>query len=141
MRLDTLNNDYLRCGLTPKIHKVSFADWRNVPAKSGLYAIWHNSLCIYVGQGSGQSGIKGRLKHHWNKAHGEFTTATGRPNGTQDTAAWASGRKQADWAPQAWEVEYFECASAVARTYLEGAMMLALAPLCNDESFADRKAV
>ncbi len=141
MRLDTLKGDYLRCGLTPEICKVLFNDWRKMPARSGLYSIWHGDTCIYVGQGSGRSGIRGRLKHHWNKAHGEFKTTTGRPNGTQDTAAWADGRKRADWVPNAWEVEFFECSSAVARTYLEGAMLLTLGPMCNDESFADRTAV
>lgn len=138
MRLKELEKDFVRCRLTPVMNKVAFVDWKTLPTKNGLYALWQADLCIYVGQGSGRSGIRGRMKHHWNKAFTVFKSGSGKPNGTKDTAAWAAGRKHPKWKPRTWIVEYVECSSAVSRTYLEGVMLLQFDPLCNDESFGDR---
>jgi hypothetical protein len=125
--------DFERCKIQPEVKSHPFVDWKSLPKSQGLYSIWQEDRCIYVGQGGGKTGIKDRFHHHWNKAHAILQSGTSHGKG------WREGRELDWWTPQAWTVEYFECKGAVHRTYLEGAMMLVLDPYCNDESFEDRK--
>lgn len=131
MKLQALAADFNRCGLYTEIQRLPFADWAQVPKNlKGLYSIWEQDRCIYVGKTG--SNITQRLLHHHNKAHAIFE------QGTRDTNGWRLGRTRPTWAPNTWTIEYFACPSAVHRTYLEGAMMLLFDPECNDESVEDR---
>lgn len=132
MKLLALKQDFDRCGILPEIRRVPFNQWRQLPSACGLYSIWQGDLCIYVGQGGGRTGIRGRFHHHWNKAFAIEQAGTSHGRG------WVANRQQPLWLPDTWQVEYFACSRAVHRTYLEGAMMLQFDPLCNDESFEDR---
>lgn len=131
MKLDALKADFARCGIDPEIKWTSFAGYKSINKVQGLYSIWQGDRCIYVGKT--RNDIRVRFKHHYNKAHGLFET------GTTDTVGWGDGRVQEWWKPETWTVEYFACANAVHRTYLEGAMMLVFDPFCNDETFEERK--
>lgn len=131
MRLHQLQADFARCHIQPALHLLPFTEWTQVPRNlKGLYSIWEQDRCIYVGKTG--SNITQRLQHHHNKAHAVFE------QGTRDTLGWRTGRTRPTWAPATWIIEYFTCESAVARTYLEGAMMLLFDPECNDESVEDR---
>lgn len=122
-----------RCGITPGFKTVNFADVKKLPRVHGIYSIWQDDRCIYVGQGAGKTGIRGRCDpHHVKKAKGTITGST------KDTNGWSDGRNQSWWDPSQWKVEYLECQSAVHRTYLEGAMILELDPWANDETYSDR---
>ena len=132
MKLDLLRQDFDRCGIQPEIRTEAFEGWKALPAIKGLYSIWHDDQCIYVGQGGGRTGIRDRFHHHHNKAYGILQAGTSHGKG------WVANRILEGWAPQEWRIEYFACASAVHRTYLEGAMMLLFDPLCNDENYEDR---
>lgn len=132
IHLETLKSDFERCGLTPAIHQCLFTDWKNIPKKNGLYSIWQDNLCIYVGQGGGKKGINGRFQTHHNKAYAIESSSTTHPKG------WVVSRLQPDWKPLTWVVEYIFVERAVHRTYLEGVMMLEFDPLCNDENYEDR---
>jgi hypothetical protein len=138
MKLDILQSDFERCGFNPIIKTQTFSLFKSLPKVKGLYSIWQEDTCIYVGQGGGRGGIRARFDHHHNKAYAIFETNKGTRNGTQDGAGWKEGRSNDWWTPEHWTVEYFECPRAVHRTYLEGVMMLVLNPFCNDESFEDR---
>jgi hypothetical protein len=112
---------------------LPFASWRELPKSNGLYSIWDEVVdsCVYVGQGSGSTGIRGRFNHHYNKAYSV------EAKGTSHSRAWVHHRQHTSWDPSQWRIEYFECKSAVHRTYLEGAMMLLFNPKLNDECFED----
>jgi len=138
MKLDKLQSDFKRCSITPVIHTHAFTDYKTLPKRRGLYSIWQGDKCIYVGQGGGNGGIRARFDHHYNKAHAIYETAKGTRNGTSHGAGWVDARTNTEWLPNTWSIEYLECTKAVHRTYLEGAMMLVLDPLCNDENFEDR---
>lgn len=133
MKLQVLENDFRRCGIQPKIHEHRFDGWRSLPKIRGLYSIWQQDLCVYVGQGGGRTGIRDRFHHHHNKAWAIEQAGTSHGQG------WKVNRLRDDWAPESWIVEYFLCEKATHRTYLEGAMMLVFDPLCNDETFEDRQ--
>ena len=136
-KLDQLKSDFKRCGVIPKIETLKFKDFKKLPRISGIYSIWQGDICIYVGQGGGKQGIRGRFDpHHYNKAYGTCITVEGRKI-SGDPDGWQSGRVEPWWDPALWTIEYFECGSSVNRTYLEGAMMLELKPLCNDENYED----
>lgn len=138
MKLSALSNDFKRCNIAPTINKIPFTEVKTLPRGNGLYSIWQDDVCIYVGQGSGGQGIRGRfIPHHINKANDSCISESGRKI-SGDPIGWQEGRKLQGWDPSKWTVEFFECHSAVHRTYLEGAMLLLFDPLCNDESFADR---
>lgn len=131
MKLEALSTDFARCGIQPNLEEQLFKDWAQVPRRlQGLYSIWEQDRCIYVGKTG--SNITQRLQHHHNKAYAVFE------QGTRDTLGWRRGRGRTTWAPETWRIEYFACASAVHRTYLEGAMMLLFDPECNDETVEDR---
>lgn len=132
MKLHAMNADFERCAIQPAIHRILFKDWKTLPKAKGLYSIWQGDLCVYVGQGGGKTGVRERFGHHWNKAYGILKAGTSHGKG------WRETRELDWWNPSIWTVEYFECKSAVHRTYLEGAMMLVFDPYCNDESFEDR---
>lgn len=132
MKLDSLNTDFARCGITPTIQTHAFTGWKDLPKSKGLYSIWQGNVCVYVGQGGGKTGIRDRFHHHYNKAHGI------QQSGTSHGKGWVANRLNEDWAPNTWTVEYFCCEKATHRTYLEGAMMLIFDPLCNDENYEDR---
>ena len=132
MRLQRLAPDFARCGINPEIVQQPFTGWRDLPRTPGLYSIWQENLCIYVGQGGGRTGIRDRFSHHYNKAHGIERA------GTSHSRAWQAHRVLEGWAPDTWQVEYFLCDRATHRTYLEGVMMLVFDPLCNDETYEDR---
>lgn len=132
MKLHAMNADFERCAIQPAIHRILFKDWKTLPKTKGLYSIWQGDLCVYVGQGGGKTGVRERFGHHWNKAYGILKAGTSHGKG------WRETRELDWWNPSIWTVEYFECKSAVHRTYLEGAMMLVFDPYCNDESFEDR---
>lgn len=133
MKLAKLKSDFIRCGIDPTVHITSFLEHKTTPKIQGLYSIWQGDDCIYVGQGGGRGGIRKRFKHHYDKAYALFET------GTTDTVGWREGRETDWWRPESWTVEYFECTSAVHRTYLEGAMLLLYNPYCNDETYEDRQ--
>lgn len=135
MKLDQLKSDFDRCGISPVIHTTSFLEHKKTPKIQGLYSIWQGDKCVYVGQGGGTGGIRKRFKHHYDKAYALFET------GTTDTVGWREGRETDWWHPESWTVEYFECTSAVHRTYLEGVMLLLFNPYCNDETYEDRQTV
>ena len=135
--LEKIKSDFDRCGINPIIKKVDFTDYKKVDKINGLYAIWQGDVCVYVGQGSGNDGVRARVKHHHNKAYGIFESSTGKKNGTKDCTAWQFHRETSVWTPESWTIEFFECTSAVHRTYLEGVMMLVFNPMCNDENFSD----
>lgn len=137
MRLHRIESDIDRCGLGVSIQLLPFNQYKQLPRIKGLYSIWQGDRCIYVGQGGGNTGIRGRFDHHHNKAYGLFETRTGKRNSTQDGQGWRNGRESDWWDPSTWEIEFFACPKAVHRTYLEGAMMLVLNPICNDESWED----
>ena len=131
MKLSALESDFKRCGITPELHVLPFIEWAQIPKNlKGLYSIWQQDRCIYVGKTG--STITQRLLHHYNKAYAIFE------NGTRDTSGWRQARSRSTWNPDTWTIEYFTCHRAVARTYLEGAMMLLFDPECNDESVEDR---
>ena len=131
MKLLALAADFARCGIQPQLQEQPFTTWAQVPKRlQGLYSIWEQDRCIYVGKTG--SNITVRLLHHHNKAHAIWE------QGTTDTKGWRLGRTRPTWAPETWRIEYFTCASAVHRTYLEGAMMLLFDPECNDETVEDR---
>ena len=132
MKLEVMLADFQRCQLKPAINCILFKDWKTLPKSKGLYSIWQADRCIYVGQGGGKTGIRDRFSHHWNKAYSI------QKSGTSHGAGWREARELSWWSPESWSIEYFECNSAIHRTYLEGAMMLVLNPYCNDESFDDR---
>ena len=138
MNLNKLDSDFVRCGISPELYTLQFLDFKRLPRVKGLYAIWQDSICVYVGQGGGLQGIRARFTHHNNKARAVFETDTGTGNGTQDCAGWSAGRDTDWWQPDTWTIEFFRCDRAVHRTYLEGAMMLVFDPFCNDENFQDR---
>ena len=134
MKLDVLLEDFKRCNIQPDISRLPFANWRSLPREGGCYSIWQGDVCIYVGKAGGGQGIRGRFTHHEAKAFGEDHSGTTHPE------AWVQYRDNYEnWEPSQWEIEFFEVNSAVHRTYLEGAMMLMLDPLCNDENFSDRQ--
>ena len=134
MHLSRLQTDFDRCGINPEIHQLPFTQRSQIPRKlCGLYSIWEQDHCVYVGKTG--TNITTRLLHHHNKAHAIWE------QGTTDTRGWRLGRTRPTWAPDTWTIEYFVCASAVHRTYLEGAMMLVFDPECNDETVEDRLAV
>ena len=133
MKLLKLVGDFKRCGINPKIETHLFADWKTMPKHNGLYSIWQDETCVYVGQAGGGEGFRGRLLHHYNKAYAI------EHSGTSHSKGWQANRLNEDWAPNTWVIEYFTTERAVHRTYLEGAMMLEFDPLCNDESFEDRQ--
>jgi len=135
MKLQKLKSDFDRCGIEPAIYSVSFLEHKTTPKIQGLYSIWQGDDCIYVGQGGGKGGIRKRFKHHYDKAYALFET------GTTDTIGWREGRETDWWKPESWTVEYFECLSAVHRTYLEGVMLLLFDPYCNDETYEDRQVI
>lgn len=122
----------------PEIHTKSFSEHRQLPKGKGLYSIWQDGLCIYVGQGGGGGGIRARFEHHWNKAHAIYETKKGTRNGTSHGAGWVYARENLRWHPDTWTVEYILVDRAVDRTLVEGIMMKVLDPLCNDENFEDR---
>lgn len=126
---------FQHCGVSPDIKTCAFADWKFLPKQQGLYSIWQDNVCIYVGQGGGHTGIRGRFPHHHNKAYAI------QQSGTSHGRAWVEARTGLAWQPETWTVEYFLEPSAVRRTFLEGAMMLELDPLCNDENSEDRKSI
>jgi hypothetical protein len=132
MKLTELALDFKRCGITPTILTQPFTGWKDLPKGKGLYSIWQDDVCIYVGQGGGKTGIRDRFHHHHNKAHGIEQAGTSHGKG------WVANRVLEGWAPSTWIVEYFLTTKAVHRTYLEGAMMLEFDPLCNDETYEDR---
>jgi hypothetical protein len=122
----------------PEIHVESFRDFKALPRSRGLYSIWQDDVCIYVGQGGGMQGIRGRFEHHHNKAYAIFETSRGTRNGTQDGAGWRHHRENSTWRPETWQIEYIFIDGAVDRTLVEGIMMKVLDPLCNDENHEDR---
>lgn len=131
MKLAALQSDFKRCNIQPDIYVIPFISWPKIPKNlKGLYSIWENDRCIYVGKTGRNIAI--RMFHHNNKARGLFEC------GTRDTPGWRLGRSRPDWSPDTWTIEYFTCLSAKARTYLEGAMVLLFNPECNDESIQDR---
>jgi len=132
MKLLALQPDFKRCGINPTIVRHPFTGWKDLPKDKGLYSIWQEDLCIYVGQGGGKTGIRDRFHHHHNKAHSIEMAGTSHGKG------WVANRLREDWTPETWTVEYFLTPKAVHRTYLEGAMMLEFDPLCNDENYEDR---
>ena len=64
MKLDSLNTDFARCGITPSIQTHAFTGWKDLPKSKGLYSIWQGKVCVYVGQGGGKTGIRDRFHHH-----------------------------------------------------------------------------
>lgn len=132
MKLLALQPDFDRCGIAPAIHTASFGDWKSLPKDRGLYSIWQGDVCIYVGQGGGNTGIKHRFHHHHNKAYAI------EQSGTSHGKGWVENRQTDTWQPETWHIEYVLVDSAVHRTYLEGTMILVFDPLCNDESYEDR---
>ncbi len=131
MKLDQLRSDLDRCNINPVLVTLPFADRLQISKRlCGLYSIWENNHCVYVGKTG--NNIATRLLHHHNKAFGIWE------NGTRDTLGWKLGRNRAGWNPNIWTIEYFECASSTHRTYLEGAMILLFNPECNDETVEDR---
>ena len=133
MRLDCINDDFVRCGINTHIFALPFHQWRSLPKVKGCYSIWQGNISIYVGKAGGKNGLPDRFIHHDAKAFAK------KRSGTRHTAGWVYYREQmADWDPESWEIEYFEASQEVHRTYLEAAMILRFDPLCNDESFNDR---
>jgi hypothetical protein len=133
VRLDILEADFNRCGISPEIHAIPFTNWKGISRTPGLYSIWAGPDSIYVGQGGGSTGIRDLFYHHYAKA---FDIAQA---GTSHSRAWQWARQHnAHWDPLQWTVEFFYCASPVHRTYLEGAMLLLFNPLCNDETHENR---
>lgn len=131
MKLSLLAQDFQRCSINPEIHSLPFDQWELIPKHiKGIYSIWENDHCIYVGKTG--NAITKRMLHHHNKAYAIFE------QGTRDTMGWRIGRNRPTWSPSSWTIEYFVCSSAVARTYLEGAIMLLYDPECNDENVEDR---
>ena len=131
-KLSALSQDLARCGIDPEIYSRPFAEWKELPKDRGLYSIWQDDICIYVGQGGGGTGIRHRFHHHHNKAYGI------QQSGTSHGKGWVESRQTDTWQPELWHVEYILVESAVHRTYLEVAMMLLFDPLCNDENYEDR---
>ena len=123
----------------PAINTQTFVNFKQLPKGKGLYSIWQDNLCIYVGQGGGGGGIRARFEHHHNKAHAIYETKKGTRNGTSHGAGWVYARENLTWVPDSWTVEYIMTDSAVDRTLIEGIMMKVLDPLCNDENFEDRQ--
>lgn len=130
-RLAALEQDFKRCGIRPKIYRAKFSKEtiQQIPRVNGLYSIWQQERCIYVGRSN--SSIRGRLDKHHQKAHGTI-------NEKGDTRGWEDGRLQEWWSPDDWEIEFFVCERNVQQMYLEGTMALLFDPWCNSESYADR---
>ena len=119
----------------PEIQTLPFAEHRRLPKWMGLYAIFQEDRCVYVGKGK----IPDRFKHHHNKAYEIWETAKGTRNGTQDPLGWQELRQQEWFDPGKWTVEYFLEDGHVNRAAYEGSMMKLLKPFANDEAYADRK--
>jgi hypothetical protein len=120
----------------PEVFVTNFADYLALPKRMGLYSIWQDDRCIYVGKGK----IPDRFKHHWNKANEIWLTGKGTRNGTQDPLGWQDLRSQDWFNPKIWTVEYFLEDSFVNQAAYEGSMIKLLNPYANDESYADRVA-
>jgi hypothetical protein len=133
MKLQVLEQDFVRCGIQPEILEHDFEGWNHLPTVKGLYSIWQGDVCVYVGQGGGRKGIRDRFHHHYNKAYAIEQAGTSHGKG------WVANRIMEGWTPQSWRIEYFCCEKATHRTYLEGTMMLLFDPLCNDETYEDRQ--
>ena len=134
IRFHRILSDFHRCKyFDPDIRTFAFGQGRQLPRDAGIYAIWQGDRCIYVGNGGGRDGIRGRYFRHNNKAYYDEN------GGPDDVAGWADGRRQSWWAPANWEIEYFLCSNPAHRTYLEGAMLLEFEPWCNDQTFRIRK--
>jgi len=119
----------------PEIHTLAFAVYMQLPKRMGLYSIWQEDRCIYVGKGK----IPSRFVHHWNKAHCLWETGKGTRNGTQDTDGWSDLRSQTWYDPTLWTIEYFFEDGFVNQAAYEGPMMKLLDPWANDEAYLDRK--
>ena len=119
----------------PEIQTLPFAEHRRLPKWMGLYAIFQEERCVYVGKGK----IPDRFKHHHNKAYEIWETSKGTRNGTQDPLGWQELRQQEWFDPSKWTVEYFLEDDHVNRAAYEGSMMKLLKPFANDEACADRK--
>jgi hypothetical protein len=133
VRLDSISDDLVRCGINTRIFTLPFLEWKSLPKVKGCYSIWQGDISIYVGKAGGKNGLPDRFVHHDAKAF------TKKRSGTRHTAGWVYYRKHmVDWDPDSWDIEYFEASKEVHRTYLEAAMILRFDPLCNDESFNDR---
>ena len=132
MKMTAIQQDFDRCGISPEIVQLDFSACLTLPREVGVYCIWQADRCVYVGQGGGMTGIRGRFRRHYEKAHRIVTEHHPHPQ------AWIDGQNQDWWTPSIWTLEYARVPSAVHRTYLEGAMMLEFDPFCNDENYADR---
>lgn len=132
MKLKRIKWAFDSCNINPDIIVHQFIVWKSLPKSHGVYSIWQDDICIYVGQAGGIDGFRGRFRHHYNKAHSI------EQSGTSHGKGWVANRINKNWTPNTWTVEYFLTASAVHRTFIEGAMMLEFDPLCNDENYEDR---
>ena len=135
---DRMDDLFAEVGVNPQISTVPFDRVNQLPRTEGVYIIHDAHRVIYVGQASGRGGIRARFQpHHVNKARGTCVTQEGRRI-SGDGQGWQEGRSESWWLPDTWRVEYVKVESAVARTYLEGAIMWRLKPYANDECYRDR---
>jgi hypothetical protein len=111
--------------ISGKIEKCAFNEYKTFKRRRGIYVIYDNDKVIYVGKGF----FKARNDSHYKKAIDE---ARYYPEG------WIWFKNTYDYDISDWNLVIVELESEVAITYMEGAMMLDLDPLANDETFKDR---
>lgn len=120
----------------PEVQSISFEDYMQMPKKMGLYAIFQDDICVYVGKGW----INSRFKHHHNKAYEIWETSKGTRNGTQDPLGWKELRAQSWFDPSRWTIEFFLEDGHGDRACWEGNMIKMFKPFANDECYMDRLA-
>ena len=107
---------------------LPFADYKDVPRKSGIYIIWQGDICIYVG--FSKSDMRARFApHHYLKAYGLAEESAS----TTDPVGWKKARENSWWNPEEFTIEYKvireECAdkwnfSEGGKRRLEGVLLL-----------------
>lgn len=101
---------------------LSFADYKDMPRKPGIYVIWQGDICIYVG--ISKSNMRARFApHHYLKAYGR----TDESAGTSDPVGWRRARENSWWNPEEFTIQYKEFApekTKAGKRKLEGNLLL-----------------
>jgi len=77
-----------------KKNKFTYLHITDVPdGVKGIYGIWHNKTCIYIGKAKEQI-IKVRLTQEWNRSHNKNLRAWIESMETNLTFCWISAETQ-----------------------------------------------
>lgn len=115
------------------------ADPISIPYKShttidrsymGVYIITQDDLIVYVGKGE----ILNRQRKHWDKAHRKTLA-----EGAKDPKGWQWLRENYTIDTDKWQLHYIILYRQDELSAVEGALILRLQPLANNETFEDNK--